>query len=83
MRSVRSRFEKADAILNHIREKANENFAHTNHASGYSEIQILWDTELNQEMTPVQKVAFLLQHTGALGTGDEWQLAREAPGFEQ
>jgi len=83
VRSIRCRFKNATAILNHIREKANELLNHTDHDSGYSEIKILWDTEQNQEMTPAQKVAFLLQHTGVLGTEKKWKLAREAPGFER
>lgn len=80
VRSIRQRFPKhADAILNHLRVKANEHHNHTDKASGYSGAKILWDTERDEEMNPAQKVALLLQLTGV---GTKGKLAKEVPGFE-
>jgi hypothetical protein len=64
VKSIRARFSKknADGILKHLMDKANELIDHR--GSGYSEVQLLWDTEKNQEMTPAQKMDFLLLATG-------------------
>ena len=86
VRSIRSRFPKhADKILNHLRDKANELLNYTHKSSGYSEVRVLWDTELDKEMTNVQKVALLLQLTGELakdGTKELKKKVKEVPGFE-
>lgn len=47
---------KARNVAKYIMEVVNEYQHHSQHTSGYSEIQILWDADLNKEMTPEQKV---------------------------
>jgi len=80
VKDIYSRFKKkADQILSYLMEKANEVRAHSDKHSGYSEFKILWDTELDREMTPAQKVAFLLQ--GTFPEALKGKLAKEVDGF--
>ena len=69
-------------------DKANELI--DNPGSGYSQVQLLWDTEKKQEMTPAQKMDFLLLATGGPSRDEDrfkwsWKkghLAGEVEGFE-
>lgn len=90
VKSIRTRFSKknADGILKHLMDKANELI--DNPGSGYSMVQLLWDTEKKQEMTPAQKMDFLLLATGGPSRDEDrfkssWKkghLAGEVEGFE-
>lgn len=82
-RSIRTRYPKtADAIFQYLVNKANEYDKEGHQTSGYSECRMLWDTQKDQEMTYVQKMAYYLEANGDMRMEkDSLKHAFEVDGF--
>ena len=66
VKSIRSRYKnKADQILKCVMKTANEYVNSSDQVTGYSQAFIPFDNEKCEDMTPEQRVAFLLRHLGA------------------